>query len=268
MFLSDELLYVQLQKSGSTHIAMLLEKLFEGETVIGAAKHRPVTVAERESGRPVFCSIRNPWNWYVSMWTFGMEHKGIRVHLTRRRFKRFVWPRGSFPVSREFFDELRKDVAAWRAVYTSPDDIDAFRAWLRRITDPTFAIDLREGYARSGIAAACGFMTWRYLYLSCRDVHELAGAERSLDDVRAFDERRNFIAAYIRQENLEESLIEALETMQPLTDEQKTIIREGGNHNRSERPLPVAAYYTDELIELVAERERLIVETFGYTPPN
>ena len=35
----------------------------------------------------------------------------------------------------------------------------------------------------------------------------------------------------------------------PLTEEQKTTIRGGGKYNRSERPLPVSAYYTDELVD-------------------
>lgn len=62
MFQCEQLIYIQMQKTGCTHIESLLSGLFEGKQV--GKKHSPAT-PEQIRNHPYFISsIRNPWDWF------------------------------------------------------------------------------------------------------------------------------------------------------------------------------------------------------------
>jgi len=97
MIEADNLIYLQMQKTGCTRIAEIITDLCGGKPV--GRKHGTLIA---KPDKLVIGSIRNPWAWYVSLWAFGCEGKGmIRERLTR-----------------------------YRNVYTEAEDIDAFRQWL------------------------------------------------------------------------------------------------------------------------------------------
>ena len=73
MFVNERLIYLQLQKTGCTHVAMLLDKLIGGEQV---GKHNRLPARLESEGRLIVGSVRNPWDWYVSLWAFGCEQCG------------------------------------------------------------------------------------------------------------------------------------------------------------------------------------------------
>jgi hypothetical protein len=82
MYKTDELIYIQIQKTGCSHIAELLSKLFDGKQI---GKHNAATQHDLNSGRHVISSIRNPWDWYLSLWSFGVQgNGGFRNRVTRR----------------------------------------------------------------------------------------------------------------------------------------------------------------------------------------
>jgi len=270
MFTSNELVYIQFQKTGSTHTARLLLKLFDGELSVNSKKHTAASPELIESDRTLLVTIRNPWDWWVSMWTFGTTGWGIQRHLTKRSLNRYVWPRTRFPFGLDLFREMRKDVRKWRSLYTNPGDVDAFRAWLRRMMDPRFAWDIKEGFAESGLVPRCGLMTWRYLYLCCRDVAQLRQPRTPVDAdaVAEFDRTHCYIDHFLRQEALEDTLIDALGHIRTLTADEIKMIREASPVNTSKRPLNAAQYYDSETLALVAEHERFLIEKFKYTPPS
>ena len=73
MFISDSLVFVELQKTGSDHIKSLLKKTVGGEN---DPKNHVPDEALLASGRPFVGSIRDPWAWYLSLWTVGCHQKG------------------------------------------------------------------------------------------------------------------------------------------------------------------------------------------------
>lgn len=73
MFISDRLVFVELQKTGSDHIKTLLKKTVGGEN---DPKHGTPDDALLASGRAFVGSIRDPWAWYLSLWTVGCQRKG------------------------------------------------------------------------------------------------------------------------------------------------------------------------------------------------
>ena len=90
MFLSDKLLYAQMQKTGCSHLTELFSSFLEGKTL---RKHRIPGKAHIKSDRLKASSIRNPWNWYLSLWSYGVSDRGgFRGRVERRGFsaKRFI----------------------------------------------------------------------------------------------------------------------------------------------------------------------------------
>ena len=76
IFISEKLVYLALQKTGSTQIRHLLTSIIPGE-LIGTHNRLPVNLSPK---RIAVGSIRNPWAWYVSLWAFGCLGRGGFYH--------------------------------------------------------------------------------------------------------------------------------------------------------------------------------------------
>lgn len=269
MFICAELLFIQLQKTGCTHITQLLNRLFRGRQI---GKHNAASARQIAESPFRVASIRNPWDWYVSLWAFGAGGDGaLRQRLTSRSVERpaaeCLRRPALFP--RPFVTELRRDVAAWTRAYERHDEVAGFRRWLRMVLDPANARFLGEGYGELAVAPAVGYLTHRYLSLCCRAPRRLerCGVIRSFDDLARFEREHCYIDAFVRQEALEETFCEIVSRVRPLSAEERAMVFSKAQTNTSQRDRPVADYYDAELARLVGDRDRLIVERFGYRPP-
>lgn len=266
MITTDKLVFLQMRKTGSTHIARLLQA-HVGATAGRKHARLPDGVVET---RRVIGSIRDPWSYYVSTWAFGFSGEGVYDRLTSTFYGRYVrrLRRRPWRSVQAIAAEARKPRAAWRGCYTDPDDVDAFRRWLRRLHQPARRFDPGELYGYSSLWRFAGLMTYRYVRLFCRDIAPLyAGRIRTWDALRAFDARENLLADTVRLESLADDFIAAVERAgHALSAEQRAAIREAGRSNRS-RHRPVADYYDAATAALVADRERLIIEKYSYRPP-
>ena len=85
MFLTSDLCYVEMHRSGSTHLVKLFEKYMPDGKKIGV--HNRPDQEIYDSNRFFVGSIRNPWEWYVSLWSFGCVKKGtLYGRLTSKNF--------------------------------------------------------------------------------------------------------------------------------------------------------------------------------------
>lgn len=272
MFVSDRLVFLQLQKSACTHIANLLEQRVQGRTV---GKHEPL--AEAPGDRLVACSVRNPWDWYVSLWAFGCQGRGgLHLHLTGPR--RAVVPGALRDGARDrrlwrrwpglVHAYATRETEAWRALYADPDSAPAFRRWLRRILAGGGKWFEAEGYPYLPMRDILGLYTYRFLRLSslAPDWNREAPRLRSMDEVARFYERRNVVDRFIRTERLEHDLALVLRDIgRGDIGEEDLVV--GARRNASSRR-GVGHYYDAETADLVARQERFLVERFGYAPPE
>lgn len=270
MFITDKLIYIQMQKTGCTHIAFLLSKLFEGKQV---GKHNAASEDQINTDVYFLSSIRNPWDWYLSLWTFGVLGKGTLMHrLTKRNYRRALKLTLSNPLENysALFHEVTKDISFWQDLYDESENVESFRKWLKLIHTPSNVHWLREDYGNSVIAGFCGFMSYRYLYLCCSNPNGLKNKKiiSNYTDLVQFEKKNCYINFFIRQESLEDNFCEAVEKIRPLTQEEKDEIFGAKKTNASKRPLAVSDYYDQESIDLVYNRDRLLIEKFNYMPPK
>ncbi len=278
MFECNELIYVQMQKTASQHIAKLLMQLFNGR-IIG--KHNSATPEQLQSNAYFVGSIRNPWDWYVSLWNFGVAGRGALLHnLTRREpcraFKNILRKPTHWTAYQQAIDVLSKDVKKWRTVYSNDDEIASFRRWLTLIHNSNnYALDNSYGCMSSrstkhyDMNERWGFMTYRYISLHChckQPTKELHFGD--FERLQKFDNEYCYIHYFIRQEVLEDNLCTAIAQVKTLTDAEKSLIFNAKKTNTSARTLLLADYYDQASIDLVQEKERLIIEKFKYSPPT
>ena len=264
MFVSEHLVYLQLQKTGSGHVARLLATCVDGDQ-IGA--HNRLALGRPPEGQRVVGSIRNPWDWYVSLWAYGCQGRGgFHARTTSRRPDH---PEGWLRRCLSSVHELRTPSGPWRAVYRDADSPALFRRWLGMTLDPGRRFEVGEGYGLSPLSSFAGLMTYRYLRLYARHPGPLwFPGIRQPERLRAYDADQNVLDHVVRTETLEDDLLRVLHACgHDLDDACADRIRSTPRTNVSCHR-PIADYYDAETIDLVADRERLLVDKYGYAGPG
>lgn len=271
MFVSDQIVFVELHKTGCTHIRNLLAELVGGEF---AGKHNQVDPGLLADGRVVLGSVRDPWDWYVSLWAYGCDRRGLVYgNVTRGgiRFKGHGWKANPYRAALELLrSRSNTNARKWSRTYQDVNDPGAFREWLQMMHDPHYWSDFGEGYGRSPFSSVAGLYTYRYSRLfSCTG--EQTGrldAISTFDELARHDRDNCFVDHFIRNEKLEADLFAALEASGfRIPDEARARIMQRSRTNTSSRKRDPDYYYDPAAERLVGKRERLLVEKFGYMGP-
>jgi hypothetical protein len=248
----DDFIYLDVYRTGSTHVIGLLEEICTGKPV-RAFRHAALTKGRPwglTGGKPVFATVRNPWDWYVSLWAIGSDGKSaIRKHLA---------------------PHLAAEELA--SLYDRADPRAAFSRWLARIHDAAF-LDrvMKEHLPESGLASAVGLYTYRFLRVTTRYPRLLLRRPFVRDPDGAVRHHRRFKAyqTLLRNESLDDGLV-AFVARHPrgFRPDAAEIIRAASvrHANASSRSLvSYRDYYSAADRDLVAGRDRFFIDAFGYS---
>ncbi len=256
---SEKLVYLELQKSASTLIGSILMQLF------GAKKRDPThgLLPPDCRSRFVVGSVRNPWDYYVSLWSFGCQgNGGLRRRSTERELRSAA---RRLPSVGPLLHELTKPAPVWRAVYSDPHSPEQFRQWLDLVHNPDRISEFEPPYAASRFRHIAGFATYRYCRLYADDFDDIMAAPTSAQVGRILE--ASFLPdAMIRTEHVGDDLLAAVRKAGYDVDD----VLEAEIRERTAKPvnssdhLPYTAYYDDASVELVGERDALIIARHGY----
>ena len=144
-----DFIYLDVYRTGSSHVVSLLEKIAAGPLVrahrhAALTKGRPLGLA---GGKRVFATVRNPWDWYVSLWAYGTDGKSaIRRYL-----------------------EASLDAGQLAALYDKQDAANSFRRWLHFMHDPAnLDSQMQEKMPQKHIASRIGLYSYRFLRVTTR----------------------------------------------------------------------------------------------------
>lgn len=280
MIITDKLIFLQLQKTASTHIGSLLLQEFAGREQFG--KHRPFPPGFDPAGRLVVGSIRDPWAWYVSLWTFGCTRQGGSYERSTaprsfwnalrdpgtRRAAGGISPLGSR--IRALRHESNRPAETWRRLHSDAGDPAKFREWLKLALDSRRRFDLFRDYGQSALSGYAGILTFLYALLYLRDNSALFRREQVRDPAALARhlEAHSVLGATIRTEKLEQDFLDVLSRAGYRLDAaQAARIEKAERTNVSGRSLGLRDFYDAESAALVAERDRFIVEKYGYESP-
>lgn len=271
MFISDKVVFLELQKTGCTHIRDLLDELVGGKLV---GKHNQASRRLFSDGRIFLGSVRDPWDWYVSLWAFGCHHKGtVFGNVTKEgiKFKGRGWRTNPYSAVIELLQSRPiRNAHEWKHTYRDVNDPGAFRAWLHMMHAKELPPDV-EGYAQSAVSQAAGFLTYCYLKtFACKKGQMSAlNAVGERDQLFEYERQHCFIDYFIRNESLESDLLSALKQAGfniPAAAEAKVLARPKTNTTSRKRKLDY--YYDAATEELVSHWDGLVVEKFGYVAPS
>lgn len=266
MFISDKIIFIELHKTGSSHIVKLLSTLLEGRQF---GKHKAAEHQHFNDNRTFISSIRNPWDWYLSLWSYGCGEQGAfyeSVTSSKPRLAGHGWNKNVRHALHSLANEPYRNPDEWRTCYQDVTDPTLFQRWLQMVHSKNYWADFGEGYSTSSIRSSAGLYTYRYLQLCCKNSERINKAERlTVDTLKSFDREHCYIDHFIHTENLEADFLEIIALCEVnITESEKAAIKSSGKTNASSRKADTAHYYNQEAINLVREREQLIIDKFGY----
>jgi len=265
MFASDKIIYLQMQKAGSTHATKVLQRYCDGRADI---QHQKLKDHRRHASKLIVSSVRNPWDWYVSLWGFGCRREGgLRDYIDNLPLRelRTALAEFDFQSVLNFAPRSWSGRPDWLSLYSDVNDAANFRSWLKLLLGPEGQHIGLEGYAASPVKAAVGFMTYRFLALTTDYSAWMREGRkcRRYSDVIAFAQKHTIVSHVLRAETLNDDLLRLLEAAG--VDVSPDDVAEWGKHNTTPRRA-YAEYFDEETFRLVANRERFIVDRFGYDP--
>lgn len=284
MFVSEKLIYVELPKTACSQIRDLLKHLVGGQNV---GKHNRLPKELINSDKAIIGSVRNPWDWYVSLWAFGCGKKGsLYKRLTSRKpkdngligsYASAIRPHSIFPI---LLNNLLKPCDEWEHLYSDSKDPTLFREWLCRLLDTKSGskYTFGNGYALSPVSSYAGIYTFYYLQLFLQNDFDLFGDRaKDFDSLRSLDEESNILDYVIRTENLEQDLIEMLDAVGFEFENASDTIGEVRSfkpswHRDKDKPTNASSrvrdfryYYDSDTSELVYQLEKHIISKYEYS---
>lgn len=236
----DRLIYLDVYRTGSTHVLRRLAESMDKKPLrfhrhASVTKARPLVFLSRKR---TFATVRNPWDWYVSLWAFGAGgNSAIRRYLAAALTESEV-----------------------NALYDANDPGPSFRHWLKLLHDPGMLTRImQEHLPQSGLAPLMGLYSYRFLRVTTYHPRLLlrrpfvTSASAHLRRFRAYSEA-------IRTETLDDDLDRLFASLGlPMNP------RPAKPVNASARTLPgYRDYYDDETRGLVAARDEMFATEFGY----
>lgn len=267
LFITSKLIYLEMPKTACSHIALLLKRFVGGEKI---GKHNWLTNYNTE--KMIIGSIRNPWNWYLSLWAFGCEKKGgLYIRLTKRNFALILKDILKLRFANAWA-EITKPIKLWQSYYETYEDAELFRSWLKLLFERKRMPDLREGYSNSSLSDFAGFMTYRYSKLHMKNFYKRQNSSKikNYNELIEYDELNNLLDGVIYIENLEEDFIKNVTKAGHSLDkeiEAKILSKTEKKRNVSKHH-EASYYYDKETMNLITEKENFIIEKYDYVFPT
>jgi hypothetical protein len=249
----EKYIYLDVYKTGSAHLKYLLPEITEGQQV-RLKRHAPLTAGRPYSwtgGKLVFATVRNPWDWYTSLWSYACERKGG------------IW--------RFFSEALPKSEI--RPMFDPQNPVASFEKWLRAVNDKDFMERvIRNNLPESGLAGIVGLYTFRFMRVTTPypTVFLKSWLVPGIDAAIRYQRRFHMYKDVLRSESLNSDLkayvAKHRERCRFRADAEAIIDRfAAAPRNTSTRVLPgFRDYYNDATRQLVADKDRLFLELFGY----
>ena len=233
MIVTDKFSFVHMHKTGGQSLARIIGACMPESRQIGY--HYPYSLLPEEyRDRPVVGMVRNPWDWYLSWFAFNTQ-PGIGNPLF-------------YIVSDGCQADYRRTIANLVNLCSDTDEAGYLRNALIEILPETLEGNTGVGLTKDDIRgiepSEEGYYSWQF-----RRMH--GGLERD--------------GLYIgRFENLQQ---EFLRIMGELQVDQTDALQQGFEHTpriNASKHSHYSRYYDDELRDLVARREKDLIDRFDY----
>jgi len=241
MIISDRFVFLHLPKCATTFVSTLLEEMFSD-----ARRKRPdhnsfTDIKPRDLGKTIFGTVRNPWDWYVSYYSYGKAK----------------------PVPRNTLHAGAMN-AGW---------VDGFDYWLGEL----FRAGLHGAEPRrignqidTALMNTLGIGPYTYLFVQRYfEDPEVVFKNWNVDSILSGDLGTRACNHFCRVEDLRNELLRFFDSIDlELTSEQHSLLMSYPIKNNTNPGNRVTeTFYDEEKSALIREKEELIVRMFGYEEP-
>ena len=230
------LVYLDLQKSGSTFVSRFLNETCRLQ-LVKEIKHGRIE-EDYDPNAFYFITIRHPIAQYSSLFRYGLDGRGALYYHLSQRGKAGLY---------------RKDAAS-------------FNQWLRFMLDHHNADMLGEGFEKVPESFDLGFLSFRYLMLSlARPLETLLSKEEGID-VAEFAKRRSIVQHTVRNESLNQGLRElALDLKPEYFDARKVdkFFKRPKTINVSKIGDEMINIIDDDVREMICRKERVLLSHYS-----
>ncbi len=240
MIVSKHFVYIHTSRSGGTFLNKLILEHVPGAQMLKYHGHLG-DLPEEFSHLPVIGFVRNPWDWYISMF---YDYRRKQQYVFKIIFD--GGPRGFEAIISRFLrlgdnSDQSKSMLA-QLVKAAPTVIDAEtppRRGLPGLTSEHFA-----NYSEDQ-----GYYSWLYRLM--------------------YESKKSHSIHIGRFENLREEALRLFEeTGTPITRGITDFLKETDPMNSSPRPKDFVGGYPPELEQLVVDKEKYLIDQFGYDFPE
>lgn len=215
------------------------------------------------SEKVIVGGIRNPWDWYVSMWAFGCMGKGrFRQNVEELPLELRGWAEVVVRNPGFLNPTVRKE---WQEVYADSTDPALFRRWLKRVYDRRRMNDSREGFKQSPISSFGGLLLYRYLRLYTAGFIKNRNTISTPEEVLKYDLDNNLVDQMIRTERINDGIRRLYTTLDIDPEETESVLKAHDRPTNTSSRGGYADYYDEESQALVAEREAYLIKKYDYT---
>lgn len=264
MLIGEKFIYFELQKTGCSYTRNVLNQLPTVNSYVHGNHNTymdlPSELTDTFTSKVKVGNIRNPWDWYVSLWAFGCMGKGSVYYNVIQRCKRKIaeGKKWKAVIPKPYI----KNMGMWEEVYANAYSPELFRAWLKLMLEDSAPIG--ADYKKSPISEHAGLLTYRYLKLYSYDGEQQVAQLKNFQKIQQFDTENNFIDVTIKNEHIHKDLLyNASKIGLPIEELQAVLDKFSDKTNTSSRK-PYPFYYDEETKYLVEKKERLIIEKYGY----
>jgi hypothetical protein len=267
MLIAEKFIYFELQKTGSSYTKDILVSLAKDNYVLKGVHNTydsiPLGLMGNFDDKLKIGNIRNPWDWYVSLWAFGCMGKGglfkrvAKIH--KKRLK-------TIPndIERKFIQKKypQLNMKIWNTLYSDPNNMHNFRSWLEIVISKP-EISIGEGYKECEISTEIGLLSYRYLKLFTYKGNKI-NTIRNFQSAFKHDKENNFLNFVIRTEHIQKDLLLNSDKLGYKQAEMKKVLDANQKPTNSSIREQYKKYYDDSTALLVKEKERLLIDKYGY----
>lgn len=255
MLIGDKIIFSHLQKTGGTYIASELTRSFPKLTNI-KVKHATLNKKIIKNKKLVIGSIRDPYSYYISLWSYGCENRGglkDRLCSNSSNIKPLIklfFSNSNFRLSDfNLFKNKR-----WNYLYSDVNNFNNFREWL-------FLINDKKSFFDSCLPVSDEMDNGMFLgFYTRRFINQYFNYELSKSNKIVFNSLNSYVNTWIYMNDMKRTLNDAISKINQYEIHVNKKFKISDNKINESKHEKISYYYDIKTKNLVSKLDKFVLK--------